>query len=98
MIIRRAQALKLISDHRTELERFDVQSLYLFGSVARDEAREGSDVDIEVEFASTPDFDRYTELKFFLEDLLHAPVDLLTKASIRPEIAHYIEKETVRAA
>jgi len=98
MTIRKAQALKLIAEHRGELEQFDVQALYLFGSVARDEAAENSDVDIEVEFGSTPDFDRYVELKFYLEDLLQTPVDLLTKSSIRPEIATHIQKEAVRAA
>jgi len=98
MTLRKEQALKIIAEHSEELKRFDVQSLYLFGSVVRDEATDGSDVDIEVEFKSTPDFDRYIDLKFYLEDLLHAPVDLLTKASIRPEIAPYIEKEAIRAA
>jgi len=98
MTIRKDQALKLIAEHRKELDRFDVRALYLFGSVARDEAVDGSDVDIEVEFASKPDFDIYSELKFYLEDLLQAPVDLLTKASIRPELAAYIEKEAIRAA
>jgi predicted nucleotidyltransferase len=98
MTIRKTQVLKLIADHREELERFDVQALYLFGSVARDEATESSDVDIEVEFASTPNFDRYIDLKFYLEDLLQTSVDLLTKSSIRPEIAPYIEKEAIRAA
>jgi len=98
MIIRKEQALKIIADHREELKQFDVQALYLFGSVVRDEATEDSDVDIEVEFVSRPNFDRYIDLKFYLEDLLHAPVDLLTKSSIRPEIASYIEKEAIRAA
>jgi len=98
MIMRKEEVLQRIAAHREELKRFDVQSLYLFGSVVRDEATEGSDVDIEVEFASRPNFDRYMDLKFFLEDLLHSPVDLLTKASIRPELAAYIEKEAIRAA
>jgi len=98
MALRKEQALKIIAEHSEGLKQFDVQSLYLFGSVVRDEATDGSDVDIEVEFKSTPDFDRYIDLKFYLEDLLHAPVDLLTKASIRPEIAPYIEKEAIRAA
>jgi len=98
MTIQKEQALKIIAAHHDELKRFDVQALYLFGSVARNEATEDSDVDIEVEFVSKPDFDRYIDLKFYLEDLLHAPVDLLTKSSIRPEIASYIEKEAIRAA
>ncbi len=67
-------------------------------SVLRDEATDDSDVDIQVEFISRPDFDRYMDLKFYLEDLLHSPVDLLTRASIRPELAPFIEREAIRAA
>jgi predicted nucleotidyltransferase len=49
---------------------FGIKSLELFGSLARDEARVTSDVDILVEFEETPTFDHYMGLKFYLEDLL----------------------------
>jgi len=98
MTIRRDEVLQTIALHRDELKRFDVHALYLFGSVARGEATVESDVDFEVEFSTPPDFDRYMDLKFYLEELLHSRVDLLTKSSIRPEIVPYIEKEAIRAA
>jgi len=46
----RQQALKALSANRDELNRFSVKDVYLFGSVARDESIDGSDVDILVEF------------------------------------------------
>jgi predicted nucleotidyltransferase len=43
--------IAILQDHQTNLKEFGVQSLSLFGSVVRDEARSDSDVDILVEFA-----------------------------------------------
>ena len=46
----RQQALQTLSENRNQLKRFSVKDLYLFGSVARDEAIDDSDVNILVEF------------------------------------------------
>jgi hypothetical protein len=46
----RQQAFQTFSENRNQLKRFSVKDLYLFGSVARDEAIADSDVDILVEF------------------------------------------------
>ena len=82
--MKREDAVRRLADCREELrERFGVESLTLFGSVARgDEGRE-SDVDILVEFASPPGFDGYMDLKFHLEELLGTPVDLVMKTALR---------------
>ena len=45
---RRADVLRVLAEHRAELEAMGVASLAVFGSVARDEARPNSDVDILV--------------------------------------------------
>ena len=47
--MRSADVLRLLAEHRDELERLGVASLTLFGSVARDEAGPRSDVDLLVE-------------------------------------------------
>jgi predicted nucleotidyltransferase len=69
-----------------------VKSMAIFGSVARDEARPDSDVDILVEFLEPATFNGYMDLKFFLEDLLGRPVDLVTRKSIRPRLKTRIER------
>ncbi len=89
---------QLLTAHRAELDRLCVKSLAVFGSVARGEARSKSDVDILVEFSNTPDFDRYMDLKFFLEDLLKRRVDLVTPDVLRPRIRPNVEREAVRVA
>lgn len=49
-VMRRADALNLIDSHRDELRALGVRSLSIFGSVARDEARTDSDIDLLAEF------------------------------------------------
>lgn len=70
----------------------------LFGSVARDAARDASDVDVLVEFDGPATFDRYLELKDSLERWLSCPVDLVTRKALRPRLRERIEAEAVRVA
>jgi superfamily I DNA/RNA helicase len=71
------EILDFLKQHKGDLEtRFSVRSIGLFGSVLRGSAIGGSDVDILVELAH-PTFDHYMDLKFFLEDHLGWPVDLV---------------------
>ena len=68
--MRRADVIALIAVHRDEIiDRFAVRSLSLFGSVARDEARADSDVDLLVEFEGPTTFDGHMGLLVYLEDL-----------------------------
>jgi len=90
-------SLKL-KDQDEKLHTFGVTSLTVFGSVARNQASADSDVDFCVEFSGIPTFDRYTRLKFFLEDLLKCHVDLATKLSIRPELRSSVEQDARRVA
>ncbi len=96
--MRRDEALQILKSHKQELAKFDVKSLAIFGSVARDEAGPESDVDILVEFSKTPSFDGYMELKFFLEDILGRSVDLVTHDALKPRIRPYVEKELLYVA
>lgn len=75
-----------------------VRSLSLFGSVARDEAGPGSDVDVLVEFADEPTFAGYMDLKFRLEDLFGRRVDLVTVGGLRPRVRPYVEEDLIRVA
>ncbi len=75
--------------------RFGVTDLALFGSVARGEADEDSDLDLLVTFDGTPDFDRYMGVKFYLEDLFGRTIDLVTPNALRPELRPGIEREAI---
>ena len=75
----RDEVLTILRAHYDELrEKFGVQSLRLFGSVARGEGRTGSDIDVLVDFGGPAGFNQYMDLLFHLEDLLGERVDLVT--------------------
>lgn len=78
--------------------RFGVRSLAVFGSAARDEMHEGSDVDVLVQFDGPATLDGYMDLKFWLEDVLGCPVDLVTDKGLRREIRPAVEREAIRVA
>jgi len=79
-------------------ERFGLESLSVFGSIARGDDQDGSDVDILVRFRGRPDFDRFMGLKLELEDMLGRRVDLLTPNSLRPDAREAIDREAIRVA
>ena len=84
-----------LSEHMRELRsRYGVRRLGLFGSWIRGEASVASDVDVLVEF-ERPTFDRYMDLKFFLEELLGCPVDLVTRDALKPRVRPEVEREAV---
>jgi len=92
----RSTTLRLLTEHKKELvQRYGVSRLALFGSVARDAAQQGSDVDVLVAFDGPATSERYFGVQFYLEDLLGCPVDLVTEKALRPELRPYIEKEAV---
>jgi uncharacterized protein len=93
--MKRSEILQKLAAHRDELTQMGVKTLAVFGSVARDEARPDSDVDIMVEFQGPATFNGYMDLKFFLEDLLGYPVDLVTRKSIRSRLKTQIENEAL---
>lgn len=92
----RQHVLDLLSRSKDELQaRFGVTRLALFGSTARGEASNASDVDILVSFDGPATSQRYFGVQFFLEDLLDCPVDLVTDKALRGELRPYIERERV---
>ena len=96
--MRRDEVVRQLKAEQVRLAKLKVKSPAVFGSVARDEASPTSDLDILVEFDGPTTFDRYMDVKIFLEDLLNCSVDLVTQKGIRPELAPSIEREAIRVA
>ncbi len=94
----RQLVLDSLGDRIETIRSFGVSSLALFGSVARDETTETSDLDFLVEFEGSATFDRYMDLKFFLEDLFNKPVDLVTKKSLKSQITETVLAEAINVA
>jgi predicted nucleotidyltransferase len=96
--VRRAEALAVLSSRQAEIRQFGVKSLALFGSVARDEARPDSDVDILVEFDQPVGLFGFVRLKDYLEQVLGGAVDLVTPDALRPQLRDRVLEEAVSAA
>ena len=87
--------IELLKEHLPELqERFGITSMRLFGSVARGDHHEGSDIDIFV--SMPPKFFNYIEAAQYLEDVLGCKVDLICNHSnIRPFFRQQIEQDGI---
>jgi predicted nucleotidyltransferase len=93
----RSEVIARLIEHRSEVAALHATSLTLFGSVARDEARADSDVDLLVEFDKPVGLFEFLELKERLEEILGRRVDLATRASLKPRIREKVLAEAIRA-
>jgi len=94
----REDILTKIASERALLKKYGVRSLALFGSIARGEAGEESDVDLLVEFSRPVGIFEFVRLKRALEAVLGRRVHLATPSSLKPQLRDRILKEAIRAA
>ena len=86
---------QIIKELKPELEKkFHVSSIGVFGSVARNDYSENSDVDIIVDF-SQPVGIEFIDLADLLEEKFHEQVDLVSKKGIKPQYFSSIENDIV---
>ena len=92
----RDELLTILRTHKPTLaERFGVTSLSLFGSFARDQATDESDVDILVGYDAPATSRSFFGVQFYIEDLLGRRVDLVTNNALRKEIRPYVERDLI---
>jgi len=92
-------AISTLKEHvKLIRQKFGVRRIGIFGSFARGEEREDSDLDVLVVFEEgQKTFDNYMDLKFYLEDLFGREVDLVTERALKPQLKDIIMKEVVYA-
>ena len=96
-MLTRDDILRRLAENRAELHRLGARRLRLFGSFARAEGHADSDVDLLVDL-DHHGFDRYMDLKLFLEDLLGRRVDLVLSDRIKPALRERILGNVIDAA
>lgn len=86
-----SQIQDTLSSRKDELfERFQIKNLAVFGSYARDEQKQTSDVDILVEFKSPVGIE-FIDLANYLEKVLKIRVDLVSRNGIKPKYFQQIK-------
>jgi len=94
----RDSVITILKSHQADLVQMGVKSLALFGSVARNEAHSGSDVDLLVEFSRPVGLFEFIRVKLNLGELLGCEVDLVTPDALRPRLRNTILHEAVHVA
>lgn len=92
----RDEVIVQLRKHKPELEKqFGVATLALFGSTARDESAEDSDIDLMVTFDKPATSKMFFGLQFYVEDLLGHPVDLVTEKAFQGNRRAYADAEAI---
>ncbi|MFM8410165.1 MAG: nucleotidyltransferase family protein [Alphaproteobacteria bacterium] len=93
----RSDTVEFLSSHKEELQqRFGVTSIGLFGSHARAEARENSDIEIAIELLPEhKSLRNFFGVRRNLEEGLGRPVDLGIESALKPQVRDEIGKGIV---
>jgi uncharacterized protein len=94
--MKRAEAITRLRDHEAELKRLGVEHLYLFGSTARDEARDESDVDLLFDYEKGKlGLFELMDVKEAAARILGRRTDIMTRDSIHKLLRQRIEATAV---
>jgi uncharacterized protein len=94
MLNNHKQIIEMIRTNRETIKSYAIESIGLFGSFSRNEAKNHSDVDIIVTFhEGSKTFRNFMGLKVFLQDLFRREVDMVSSDNIRDELKPYIMEE-----
>jgi predicted nucleotidyltransferase len=80
---------RLLENGTPVFKRFNLQVVYLFGSVASGKSRESSDIDL---YVSSLPADRYWKFRHELEEAVDLPIDVYTDSDDRKFIKKIIER------
>jgi hypothetical protein len=96
--MKRKEALEVLQLYKREhADEFGIMRIGIFGSVARNEATEQSDVDVVIE-TKHPNLFKLSRIRLDLEELMHTHVDLVSyRDSMNTFLKERIQKEAVYA-
>ncbi len=96
--MRKLEAIAKLKKHADAVKALGATSLYLFGSVAREEAEAQSDLDLFIDYDPNSKFSllELVGIKLLLEEKLGVEVDVTTRDSLHPLLRTEIEQSAVR--
>jgi uncharacterized protein len=91
--------LEILRAHEGDLRRLGVAHAAVFGSVARGEARAGSDIDVLVDLDETRAMGvfEYARLKLYINELFEGPSDVVNRRALKPLLQASILRDMVHA-
>ena len=88
-------AVGILKKYKKKIENdYAIEKIGIFGSYAKGNQTESSDIDIIVEFRDST-YDNFIELAFYLEKLYGKKIDLITVKGLSPYILPSVEKEVI---
>ena len=96
--MKKIEAVSKLKDHAAAIRAMGATALYLFGSTARDETKESSDLDLFIDYDPSTKFNALDliGIKQFLEDELEIPVDVTARDGLHPMLRREIEQTALR--
>lgn len=94
----KSEAIEKLKRQANAVRALGATSLYLFGSVARNEAGPTSDLDLFIDYDPASRFNAFdlVGIKLLLEEELHLPVDVTTRDSLHPMLKDRIENSALQ--
>jgi uncharacterized protein len=94
----KTEAITELQRHAKAIKALGATSLYLFGSVVRNEAKAASDLDLFIDYDRDSRFNAFdlVGIKQYLEDELGVNVDVTTRDGLHPMLRSDIEQSAVR--
>lgn len=94
VMMTRADIIERLRRNADAMRGMGATALYLYGSAARDQAGEASDLDLFIDYDPTSRFNAFdlVGIKLFLEERLHVPVDITTRDGLHPRLRARIEQ------
>lgn len=96
--MQKREVIERLKHHAEPVRALGATSLYLFGSVARDDAQGASDLDLFIDYDRDSSFNAFdlVGIKQYLERALGVDVDVTTRDGLHPMLRSDIERSAVR--
>ena len=85
----------LRSQKNSLLEKYQITDLGVFGSYAREQQTESSDLDILVDYSQPPTLPKLIELRDYLSQVFSIKVDVVTQNGLKPRIRERVLSEVI---
>lgn len=96
--MKRSEVIRILRENAEAVRGMGATSLYLFGSSARDEASQQSDLDLFIDYDPQSRFSLIdlVGIKQLLEEAMAMDVDLTTRNSLHPQLKDEIQRTAIR--